>query len=209
METPYAWCRLAAAVALSTIGGVGLWSIVVALPAVQADFGVVRAGAALPYALITIGVVLGSVLAGRLVDRFGIMMPVVGGTIMLSVGYMATAHAPDITVFAIICGVLIGMLGTAVVSAPLIADTSLWFDRRRGLAIALCASGNYFAGTIWPPVIEHFITTNGWRQTHLFIGLIFLVTMLPLTLVLRRPAPPQAPAATDAGASRALRPGLL
>jgi len=44
-ESTYAWLRLIAALTLSTIGGVGMWSVVVALPAVQAEFGVARADA--------------------------------------------------------------------------------------------------------------------------------------------------------------------
>ena len=189
VESRYAWIRLAAAVLLGTIGGVGLWSIVVALPAVQAEFGVVRAEASLPYTMAMIGLVFGSVLMGRLADRFGVIVPIVIGSISLGIGYIAVAYADSLWLFAAIYGALIGLLGTAAVFVPLIADTSYWFDRRRGIAVALCASGNYFAGAIWPPVLQHFIDTAGWRQTHLGIGVFCLVTMLPLTLVLRRPAP--------------------
>ncbi len=45
----YAWRRLALSLAISTIGGVGLWSAVLVLPAIQAEFGVGRAGASAPY----------------------------------------------------------------------------------------------------------------------------------------------------------------
>lgn len=189
VESPYAWFRLVAAVTLSTIGGVGMWSVVVALPAIQADFGIARAGASLPYTLTMIGFVFGGVLMGRLADRFGVIVPVVGGTVIMGLGYIATAYAPDFWTFAVIYGVAIGMFGSAAVFGPLLADTSLWFDRRRGIAIALCASGNYFAGTIWPPVVQHLIATEGWRQAHLLIGIICLATMLPLALALRRPPP--------------------
>ena len=66
------------------------------------------------------------------------------------------------------------------------ADISHWFVRRRGIAVAIAASGNYLAGTIWPPVVQHFIAADGWRATHIGIGLFCLVTMLPLVLLLRR-----------------------
>lgn len=189
IELPYAWLRLGAAVALSTIGGVGMWSIVVALPAVQAEFGVTRGSASLPYTLAMVGFMAGTVLMGRLADRFGIMVPMLLGTVMLSIGYVLTSFAGGITSFAILYGLLVGLLGGSAMFAPLLADTSLWFDRRRGLAIGLCASGNYFAGTLWPPVIEHFIAEIGWRETHVWIGVFCLVTMLPLALVLRRRPP--------------------
>src|SRR5262249_46846189 len=72
--------------------------------------------------------------------------------------------------------------------------TSLWFTRHRGMAVAIIASGSYLAGTVWPPVVQHFIQTVGWRQTHLGIALLCVVTMLPLALVLRRRSPITEPA---------------
>lgn len=203
IDSPYAWLRLAVALALSTIGGVGMWSIVVALPAVQAEFGVARAGASLPYSLTMLGFVAGNILMGRLADRFRIVVPLLIGTVAMTVGYIATAFVDGIGTFGAIYGILIGMLGSAAMFGPLMADISLWFNRRRGLAVALCASGNYFAGTIWPPFVEHFIATVGWRQTHIGIGVICFVTMLPLVFLLRHPSPVQASAAATAAAAGA------
>jgi MFS family permease len=66
---------LSVALLLSTIGGVGMWSVVVALPSVQAEFGVARADASLPYTLTMIGFGASSILLGRLADRFSIIVP--------------------------------------------------------------------------------------------------------------------------------------
>jgi len=99
------------------------------------------------------------------------------------------ASAQSLTAFAIAHGVLIGMLGSSATFSPLVADISFWFVRRRGIAVAICASGNYLAGTIWPPVVEHFVGTVGWRQTYLGIGVFCLATMLPLAMLLRRRTP--------------------
>ncbi len=197
VESRYAWARLAANIGIGTIGGVGMWSIVVALPAIQAEFGALRAGASLPYTLTMLGFVVGVILMGRLADRFGIVVPVALGTVMMSLGYVLASFATSLTMLALIYGIAIGMLGASALFGPLLADASLWFDKRRGLAIGLSASGNYFAGAIWPPVVEHFIAEFGWRQTHIGIGLFCLVTILPLCLMLRRRPPRQAaPAAT-------------
>jgi MFS family permease len=205
VDSPYAWFRLAIAVTVATIGGVGLWSIVVALPAVQAEFGVARGGASLPYTLTMVGLVFGSIMMGRLSDRFGIVLPVVAGGVALGLGYVAASYASNLWAFAGIYGLVIGLIGSAAMFGPLIADTSLWFARRRGLAIALCASGNYIAGAVWPPIIEHFIATVGWRQTHVGIGLFCVVTIVPLALFLRRPPPPQKPGLAVTGGGDSVR----
>jgi MFS family permease len=209
-DSGYAWLRLSIAVLLSTIGGVGMWSVVVALPEVQVEFGTARAAASLPFTLTMLGFALGGVVIGRLVDRLGIVLPVIGGAIALGLGYVAAGHAASLGQFAAAHG-LIGF-GSAATFGPLIADISHWFLRRRGIAVAVCAAGNYFAGALWPPVVQHFITAAGWRPTHLGIGLFCAATMVPLALLLRRrnAALPETAAELSAGpASLGLSPGAL
>ena len=184
IDSPTAWLRLSVAVLLSTIGGVGMWSIMVALPAIQAEFGVSRADATLPFTMVMVGFAGGGVVMGRLADRFGIAVPLGLGVLMLSAGYVATGWATSLWQVALAHGLLIG-LGCSASFGPLMADISHWFERRRGIAVALAAVGNYLAGTFWPPVVQHFITTSGWRATHIGIGLFCLVTMLPLVLAMR------------------------
>jgi MFS family permease len=181
--------RLAASLALSTIGGIGLWSVVVALPAIEAEFGVDRGGASLPYTATMVGFALGGVVMGRLADRFGIMVPIMLGTLMLGIGYVAAAQATELWQFILAQALLIGMLGSSATFGPLVADVSLWFHKRRGIAVAVVASGNYLAGTIWPPLLQYAIATVGWRQAHIGIGAFCVLTMLPLSLALRRRAP--------------------
>ena len=195
-ESLQAWLRLATALALGSIGSVGMWSVVVALPTVQEDFGVARADASLPFTLAMVGFASGGVILGRVSDRFGILVPVICGAFSLVVGYVAAALAPSLLLFAI-AHALIGF-GSSATFGPLMADISYWFTRRRGIAIAISSSGNYLAGAIWPPIVQYFIATQGWRPTHVGIGLFCIATMLPLVLLLRRRAPRFDPALATA-----------
>jgi MFS family permease len=197
-ESAYAWLRLGVALAVSAIGGVGLWSVIVALPAVQAEFGVARSAASLPYTATMICYGLGGILMGRLSDRFGIVVPIVAGALGLGAGYAAASRATSLGPFILAQGVLVGLAGS-VAFAPLIADTSLWFTRRRGIAVAIIASGSYVAGTVWPPVVQHFIEREGWRRTYLGIAVFCVATMVPLALALRRRSPLIASTGTGAG----------
>lgn len=203
VDSPYAWTRLAATALLGTIGGVGLWSVVVALPAVQVEFGVARADASLPYTMATVGFMLGTVLMGRLADRYGILVPLVISAFALSAGYVAASYAETLWQFAVVHGLLIGGLGSCAVFAPLVADASRWFDRRRGIAVAIAACGSYFAGAVWPPVLQALIAGFGWRDAHFMVGLFCLAAMLPLVLVFRRPLPQAAVPRTAAAQARA------
>jgi MFS family permease len=209
-ESLYAWARLLASLLLMTIGGSGMYAVTVVLPRIQQEFGVARADASLPYTLTLIGFGFGGVLMGKLADRFGVIAPVLLGTVGLSGGFIAAGMAGGIGSFAIVQGLLIGALGTSATFAPLVADTALWFTRRRGIALGICMSGNYVAGAVWPPIVQHFIDTSGWRATYIGIGVFCLVTMLPLALVLRRrpPALVATPArAAERGASPPARAG--
>jgi MFS family permease len=185
----YAWMRLGLALTLGTIGGASIYIVVVVLPAMQTELGVSRGDATLPYMFNMIGFGVGGLLMGRLADRFGIMVPLLIGALSLGLGFFLAALATNIWTLALVHGVLIGLLGSSALFAPLIADTSLWFTRRRGIAVAICASGNYLAGTIWPPLVQHFVAEVGWRATYQGIGLFSFVTLTGLALMMRRRPP--------------------
>ena len=188
-ESTYAWLRLAASLALMTIGGAGMYGMAVALAPVQAEFGASRGFASLPYTLTMIGFGIGGILMGRLADRFGVMVPVIVGAFGLGGGFILAGSAPNLMVFSLAHGLLIGLLGCSTTFAPLVADTSLWFSRRRGIAVAIVASGNYAAGAIWPPVLQYFFDTIGWRATYMSVGVFCTAAMLLLALALRRRPP--------------------
>jgi len=186
--SPYAWLRLTISLLLSTIAGIGMWSTVVALPAVQADFGIDRATASLPFTLAFGGYAFGGVLMGRLADRVGIVTPLTIGALMVGLGYVSSSFSVAAWQYAIAYGVI--GIGSSAAFAPLMADISHWFTRRRGMAVAIVSCGSYLAGTIWPPAIEYALTRVGWRQTHTLIGVLSIITMLPLIFLALRPRVP-------------------
>jgi MFS family permease len=190
-DSAQAWLRLAATMLVSTIGGVGMWSVVVALPAVQAEFAVPRAEASLPFTMAMLGFAVGGVIMGRLLDIAGILGPLAVGAVALSVGYLGAASAGSLVVFALAHAVI--GFGTSVTFGPLMADISYWFVRRRGVAVTLCSSGNYIAGTLWPPVVQHSIALYGWRATHAAIGFSCGVAMFLIGLIALRARAPAVP----------------
>ncbi len=201
VDSPYAWFRLLVSLVLAMIGGCGMYVVVVVLPAVQAEFDVARGAASIPYTMTMIGFGIGGIVMGRLTDRFGIVVPVTIGGVSLAAGFMLAAASGSLWAFGLAQGLLIGMLGSSATFSPLVTDISFWFDRRRGIAVAICASGNYLAGTFWPPVVQHFVDAVGWRQTFVGIGLFCLFTMVPLAQLLRRRSVPAAPTPSLVGAA--------
>ncbi|MES1980636.1 MAG: MFS transporter [Pseudomonadota bacterium] len=199
-DSRYAVMRLLVTLALMTVGAAGMYVVPVVMTTVQAEFGVARADASLAYTLLMIGFGLGGMLMGRLADRFGVTVPLLIGASGLGFGYIAASMSGSIWTFTLVHGLMIGLLGSSATFAPLLADTSLWFVKRRGIAVAVCASGNYIGGAIWPPIVQHFTETVGWRQTYLGLGIFTFITMTALALMMRR-RPPLAVASSTGGQS--------
>jgi MFS family permease len=185
VDSASAWCRLGVVLVMSVVVGVGMWSIVVILPAVQIDLDLTRSQASLPYVFTMMGYGLGGIVFGRFSDKYGIYKTVVAGIVMMSVGYVSASFATGVGLLCVSQGLLIG-IGTSTTFAPLIAHVSHWFDRRKGAAVGIIASGQYLSGAIWPTVLESSVQGYGWQQTYWFVGLIVFVLALPLSLVLRK-----------------------
>jgi MFS family permease len=187
IDSSYAWRRLAASVTLSTVGGLGMWCLAVSMPAVQADLGVSRADISFAYTMNMMCFFAGGIVAGRLVDRRGIVAASIVSAIGLSAGFALASLTTSLVLFAA-AQVVIGF-SAAATFAPLVADVSHWFEKRRGVAVAIAASGNYIAGALWPPIVELLIRGHGWRTAHLIAAAFCLVTMVPLALTLGRRPP--------------------
>jgi MFS family permease len=211
-DGPYAFTRLAVSLILATLIGVSMWAVIVVLPPAQAAFRVDRAAASLPYTVMMCALAVSTIMLGRITDRRGIVPPLVFSAIALGAGFVLAGYAPNLTVF-VAAHALIG-LGSGTGFAPLMADISHWFVRRRGLAVVVVAAGNYLAGTLWPFLMSLAIPAIGWRATYASIGVLVAVCVLPLAAAMRRrPAAAvfdQAEAATEAArADVGISPKLL
>lgn len=205
VDSPAAWRRLAVAMTISTIGGSAMYLVSVILPAVQRDFGIARAQASIPYTAMMIGFGIGGMIMGRALDKYGARVPALIGSVNVGLGFMLAAASPSIWWFALIHCFVLGMFGSSATFIPLLADTARWFVRRRGIAVALFASGNYLAGALWPPIVQHFVDGYGWRIAYAGMGVFCLLTMplLAWRLGAKAPADTVAPAAVASGGAPA------
>ena len=189
-DSRYSWLRLLITLAIATVVNVGMWAVIVVMPAIEAEFGADRAAASMPYTLAMIGFAFGNMWLGKLVDRLGVTMALIGAAVLSAVSYLLTTLAPNIALLSV-AHLLLG-LGTSIGFGPLIADISHWFMRRRGIAVALVASGNYLSGAIWPTLLSGILQRDGWQQVYLSLAVITLVAVIPLSLLLRRQVPVEA-----------------
>ena len=201
VEQPYSWVVALVCMTMMAVALGAPYLVVVALKPIAAEFGWPRAVPSLCYALVLLGAGLGGLLMGRWADRVGIAAPALVGRAGISLGAWWASTADGMLALYLSHGLFMGFLGNGAFIAPLLANASHWFDRRRGIAIALVASGQNLAGAIWPPVLRYLTDGYGWRQAFVTYALIALVTLLPLSLSVRRP-PPTGSQAADPGSER-------
>lgn len=199
LDSPYSWLRLAITLLIACVANVGMWAVIVVLPAIESEFGLSRAEASLPYTLTMIGFALGNLLIGRLVDRFGVTMSLCVAAATSALAYLGAMGSGSLTVLSA-AHLLLG-IGTAAGFGPLIADISHWFLRRRGIAVALVASGNYLSGAIWPILLSGVLADSGWRSVYGVLAVATIVAVVPLALLLRRRVPLEAHQTAEAAAT--------
>ncbi|MEH6737237.1 MAG: MFS transporter [Sulfitobacter sp.] len=186
-DSRYSWSRLAITLLVGTVINAGMWAIIVIMPAVETEFGGNRAMASLPYTLTMIGFATGNYVIGRAVDRFGITWSLIVATIVTALGYGLATLSTSLIMLSL--AQLIVGFASAVGFGPLIADISHWFVRRRGIAVAITASGNYLSGAIWPLVLAGVLQDSGWRTVYLVLAVTTLVVVIPLAFTLQRRVP--------------------
>ena len=183
-DSTYSWIRLGLSLGLSIVGNIGMWAVIVVLPDIQAEFGIDRATATIPYAAAMVGFAVGNLTLGPAVDRYGITPVLAIAAVIISAGFGLSAISGSVHTLSAV-HVVLG-IGTAACFAPIIADVSQWFLKRRGIAVAIAASGNYFSGTFWPPLMVPLMADFGWRGTYALLGAVVLVVVLPGAMLLRR-----------------------
>lgn len=200
LDSRYSWFRLGITLLIAMIGNVGMWAVIMILPAVQSEFGIDRADASLPYTLTMIGFAVGNVVIGRAVDRFGVTWSLIGAAIVTAAGFVVSAFSGSI--FFLSATHLILGFGASASFGPLIADISHWFLRRRGVAVAIAASGNYLSGAIWPVALSGVLSDQGWRAVYFTLAALSVAIIIPAALYLRRTVPFEATDAADQDSQR-------
>ncbi|MDP6405795.1 MAG: MFS transporter [Alphaproteobacteria bacterium] len=209
----YAWAVAGGSLLLMVLASGGMYGIVVALKPVALDLDVPRWVPSAAYALLMFGIGLGGILFGRWSDRAGMFGPALLGTLGIGLGSLAVWASAGPVTFVLAQALLLGFLGNGALFAPLVANVTHWFDRRRGLAVAMVISGQSLGGAMWPPIFRYFIDETGWRTTYLWYGAVAVAVMLPLSLLLRRrrPVAPVTASVAGGGSERPLEfsPDLL
>ena len=203
VEIPYGWVVVVASLLLNSIALGAPAILFVALKPIATDLATERWVPSMAYSLLMMGTGIGGLFMGWWMDKRGILQPVAFGSLMIALGAFVASFSDGQWGLWIANGLLIGLLGKSAMIAPLIANATRWFDRRRGLAVSIVTSGQGLSGAVWPPVLGYLNTSFGWRETYVWFAVFALCTMLPLAWLVRRPPPvsPFRPTTASQGAA--------
>ncbi len=171
------------------VSGGGMFMIVVALKEIAMEFGWPRAVPSFAFSLQFIGSGFGGIVMGYVLDRLGFGVPALIGAIMVGTGAILVSNIDAAWQLYAIYGFMFGLSGQGSLAAPAMANIARWYEKRRGMAVGITASGLSIAGIIWPPVFGYVMGTIGWRDMYFWFGIFALCVMLPLCLVVRHRPP--------------------
>ena len=188
IETRHSWIVAGCALGVLSVSFGAPTITMVALKPIADSFGDARTVPSLCYALAWLGSSVGGLAMGQIAERIGVRWTVIFGAVMIAIGLALSSigHRLDLYIGH---GLFMGLLGNAGLNAPLYVYVSRWFDRRRGSALALIASGQAVAGTIWAPLFGQMLERVGWQQTMQVYAVFVVVVIVPVALLVFRSLP--------------------
>jgi MFS family permease len=198
-----AGCMLACATTHGPIMAYG-FSLFIA-PLTQA-FGWSRATISLGYSAATLTAALSMPLMGRLCDRHGVRPVMLRVVVLYAAAIALLAATPASPLVFVMLYALVGVFGGGHCPVPYAKVVSLWFDRRRGLALGVTMTGIGIGAGLVPQVARVLIERVGWRGAYVGLAVTVLLIAFPAVLLLvRERFAPERYDASAPFASRALR----
>ena len=138
---------------------------------------------------------------GKLVDKHGPRIVLIYTIILLGIGCMIFGAAANFLMLAVAFGFLrfFGQGSLMLGSANIITQ---WFDKKRGFALGLMGLGFAISMGLHPPISDFLITSYGWREAWVIIGLSTWIIMLPPLIFLAINKPEDVNLSPDGKASK-------
>jgi MFS family permease len=186
MKRSYGWVVVGAGALMGCVAIGTVFSLAVFLQPMSEATGWSRTGISSAMTIVFVAMGLGAFGWGALTDRFGPMVVVLSGGLLLGLGVAAASRATSLLEFQLVYGIVVGGAAGAVF-APTIATVTGWFEKRRSLAVSLVSAGMGVAPLTISPFAGWLITTYDWRTAQLCIAILAWVVLVPVAFLVRRP----------------------
>ncbi|PCI03899.1 MAG: hypothetical protein COB78_05970 [Hyphomicrobiales bacterium] len=191
----YGWVIVAASTYCMILAFGANLTVSVLIDPLQAEFGWSRAQISIAYTMLTVGAAIGGLFWGGLSDRIGAKKIAFFGAVVLSVQLVLISYQSELWAIYALYFVL-GAFGIGALFTPLLALTGLWFSKNKGLALGIVTAGGAIGQGAIPFAERMMISSWGWRDAMFYLGIAYIVTLIPVLFFLKQPP------MFEAGASR-------
>jgi len=193
----YGWIMVAVVFLLSGLAFGTAGALSVFLKPLSAEFGWGRSETALGYTTLAMSSAVFGVCWGYVADRWGTRyFGIVAALVMPLALYLLSELTSLWQFYAFYF--LFGALGTSMVSSPLFANVAFWFLNKPGLALGITAAGGAVGQGLVPMLSAWAIEAYDWRTAYLILAVLYLVVLLPVSLLVREPPGRVAPSKQSA-----------
>jgi len=182
---------LLACIAVVTMTSIGMSTFSLFLAPIQTEFGWSRSMATVPYMVAMIGWAVGAVLFGKLADDFGVRGVMLGGIVLMALGFLGMGLSQNLWQLLLSYGVMVGLAMGACGLAIVSLLVSKHFEAEdRGLAVSIIQTAPPLSALMFPPLIFFLMHRYDWRMAALAGGALLACVALPLAWIgARDPAP--------------------
>lgn len=172
------------------LGALYGWSLFV--PALQQDLHITREQASNIFSIAVVVFALFFLIGGRLQDKKGPYIVSMIGSVLFGLGFLLTSRSTSLTEMYLAFGLVVGM-GAGFGYVTPIAVVTKWFPDRRGLVVGLSVGAFGAGSAILGPIVPGLIARHGWQTVMLWLGIIYLVSTLLGSQLLKNPPAGWAP----------------
>jgi MFS family permease len=157
--------------------------------AIAKEFGGSHLGASLGLTVTHAVGAIAAPMVGRALDRFPLRRVIAVGAVSMSVGFLLLSQVQSLLQFYLVLGIFVGFGASSMGNLATSKLVTNWFDKRRGTALGIAASGVSLSGVVMPNVSAQLIENFDWRIGFMVFGFFTLCVVVPLVLrlVISRP----------------------
>ena len=180
----YGWVMVIMSDCILVMHALVLYAFGVFLVPLTAEFGWERGALSGAFSMFMLMSGLFAILSGRLSDKYGPRILVTLNGLLTGIGFFLMSQINSLWQVYLVWGLFMG-IGISCCFIPITSTIPRWFAKKRGIAIGLTFAGIGLGGIISPPLVQWLISTSGWRQAYLILGLAILIVVIPLAQFLK------------------------
>ena len=175
----YGWVMVVIAVCVLIAYATIIYTFGIFLRPLTMEFNWDRGALSGAYSLMFLLMGFLSIFGGRLSDKYGPRPLVTISGLFMGVGLLLMSQVNSLWQVYLIWGVLFGT-AAGICYVPVTSTIPRWFVKRRGVALGITVTGFGLGSAILPPLAQWLISSCGWRQAFIILGLIPFIIVIPL-----------------------------